>query len=308
MGNDDRIRDFDILAYADGRLDDDPARLAAVERALEAHPELAARAAAYRAQTEALRRAYGPRLADPVPDRLRRAIEGRRRGTAGALARVAAAVLLAAVAGAGGWFAGRAERTMEASTMHAILAHAEPATTAAGPPGPLLAQDGPAAPLGWLSRDIALRLRAPDLSRFGFTLIGREAVDIDGRRAARLTYRAAGGSRFYLFLRPRWTDRPPNIQFAETNGIHLAYWADGPLSTAVASDMPQAELRPIVEAIRDALRHPGAEPRIAVESPAAVGRAGSQPSIVPAPEVPGRAAHPAVYPVSGDDGRHGEPR
>jgi anti-sigma factor RsiW len=304
MSTETRIGEFDLLAYADGRLEADPARLAEVERALRADPELAARAESYRAQTAALRRAYGPRLAEPVPERLGAALEAGRRRSAGVSARVAAALLVIAAAGAGGWVAGRAERGLDESTMRAFLAHAEPPAVAAGAPGPRLAQAGSGAPLNWLSEEVSFRLGAPDLSKLGFALVGRSAVDVDGRRAVRLTYRAADGDSFHLFLRPRWRDRDPEVRFGDAEGLRFAYWADGPLSSAVAADLPRARLAPIVDAIRQALRRGGAEPPAGIDGAGTPVTAGERPTTAapPAPALaPGRTASPSMRPISGAD-------
>ena len=59
------ITDNDLQAYIDGRLA--PGRAAAVEAWLAERPDEAQRIAALRHDREALRAAYGPIAAEPVP-------------------------------------------------------------------------------------------------------------------------------------------------------------------------------------------------------------------------------------------------
>src|SRR5690606_39402342 len=108
---DDRIvGELDLLAYADGLLDGDPAHKALVERALGNEPVARARADAYRAQTAALRSAYGGRLMEPVPHRLQAALRGPSRRASGRHVNAAAMVALAMAAGGVGWMLGEGAR------------------------------------------------------------------------------------------------------------------------------------------------------------------------------------------------------
>src|SRR3546814_5054695 len=64
------IGEIDLLAYADGLLDDDPGRKAEVENYLQARPVEASRLRDYTQQNEEIRKLYGLAMAEPVPDRL----------------------------------------------------------------------------------------------------------------------------------------------------------------------------------------------------------------------------------------------
>lgn len=96
------VTEDELHAYVDGQLP--PARRGAVEAWLAAHPEDAARVAAWRSQAELIRARFGAVTAEEPPQRLNPAGLGRRR-RGGALAAAAAAVLAAFFAGgAAGWF------------------------------------------------------------------------------------------------------------------------------------------------------------------------------------------------------------
>ncbi len=111
MTHNSHIDDLDLLAYVDGMLDTDPQRKAQVEAHLSANPETAAHVAELVAQTNALRAAYGPRLSEPVPDRLQAALDVRSRDAAQTLAaglRAAAILALMVAAGLTGFMLGQA--------------------------------------------------------------------------------------------------------------------------------------------------------------------------------------------------------
>src|SRR6476620_12574212 len=94
------VTEEELHAYVDGELPAD--RGAAVAQWLDAHPEDAARVAAWRAQADAIRARYGAIASEPVPPRfeLDRLMRASRKWP-----RLAAAVALLAflVGGAGGW-------------------------------------------------------------------------------------------------------------------------------------------------------------------------------------------------------------
>src|SRR6185503_17562667 len=80
-----------------------PARAAEVEAWLAERPEEAARIQALRQDRDALRAAYGPIAAEPLPARLTAAFV---RASPPAWRRIAAAVVLFALGGAAGWALG----------------------------------------------------------------------------------------------------------------------------------------------------------------------------------------------------------
>lgn len=252
------ITDFDLIALADGRLEDDPAHREAVERALDQDPALAARAQAYAAQTAALHRAYNARLAEPVPERIRACLEVPEVRASSRLSRIAAATVLATAASAAGWTAGhweRGERAPRQNTAQVFFSHADLAAAPAIGNGKVRnagSEAGLAA--GWLAQEISVPLHAPDLTAAGFNLQGHDIIEVEGGRTLRLTYRAADGRSFNLFLRPRWNKRGSELEVTERDGVALAHWMDGPLSSAMTSRMTREEIRDVAEAVRRGLR------------------------------------------------------
>lgn len=273
-----RIDELDLLALADGQLDHDPARRAAVEARLARSPGAAARARAFAAQTAALRRAYGHRIAEPVPDRLHAALEGRPARPGRAALRAAAAVLLTAGAAAGGWLLGQGNDP-EGWSVAVLLDRSHAQFAAAGP----MAESGGAAPqvharpLGLLTDAVSIRIGAPDLSAAGYTLVDTRAVAADGEsngdrgQIVRLDYAAPGGRAFSLFLSPRWDARRREMRQLERDGVSLAYWLEGPLATALVTHLPAAEASVIAARVRDAMRNGTASAPVMEPEPGGAG-------------------------------------
>ena len=97
------ITEDDLHGYIDHALD--PTRRAAVQDYLDAHPDVAARITAYERQRNSLRSALRPIAEEPIPPQLnlRHIAEQRRRAWGLPWRSMAAAVLLLASGGAGGW-------------------------------------------------------------------------------------------------------------------------------------------------------------------------------------------------------------
>jgi anti-sigma factor RsiW len=251
MVHDHEIDEFDLLAFADGLLDADTARKAGVEQRLLSRPENVARVQAYRAQAEALRRAFDKHLLEPVPDRLLNVLTTRPERRNRRMARAAALVLAIAVASTSGWLIGRSDHeTQWSSQIFLQQSYKQYVDSAVG------AQVEPAGsfePLGWLSEEVSLTLRLPDIAHLGYRVVDKRTVN-DGRyQLVRIVYAATDGRSFSLFLRPRWDERRHQLQIQTERDVSLAYWMDGPVASAIASTLPPAEIKVIAEAIRGVL-------------------------------------------------------
>ena len=270
MADDRTVCELDLLAYADGLLDADPAHKAVVEKALRSDPAARARADASRAQTDALRAAYGGRLVEPVPDRLRAALQRPSRPAIGRYVNAAALVALTVAAGGVGWMLGESAGPTGAGEpglqrfgagIHARF------VSGAGTEDP---QSTPVVPtaLDWLSDEISIRLKAPDLSLIGYRLSANEAVSIGNERLVQLDYAGPQGRSFSLFLAPRWKAGTGEIAQDERNGIAMAYWEDGPLASTIVARTSAGEMQHLAEAVRSALRADGETPALVEPVPA----------------------------------------
>ncbi|MGE0652504.1 MAG: anti-sigma factor, partial [Alphaproteobacteria bacterium] len=234
--NIDENMQFDLLALADGQLDDDPCHKARVEHAVARSPELSRRLRDYRLQGEALRRAYDPYLAEPIPQRLSDVLEGSGNVRPRAVRAIAAAIL-AVVACGTGWTAGRLTRTDPGTWMtQAIDLTGLASVQKAGTPAGIVTGTGtPRTRLpDWLVVEVSPQLETPDLSSLGFDLIRLGTVESAAGRVLRLDYQATDGRVINHFLRRRWRQQETSIQMKEENGVTIPSWMEGPLATAVA--------------------------------------------------------------------------
>jgi anti-sigma factor RsiW len=244
--------EFDLMAYVDGHLEDDPQRKAKVEDRLRASPADAARVAAYRAQNAALRRRYGRRVDDAVPERLYRILRDRPLRPARAAARVAAVLALTTAAGLSGWWLGRSAPPAGQSPLSLIeIDRIDRLLPGPGdtPTRQLALAPGAASP-GPVDEKISLSLRMPDLSGRGYALMGKETVHVAGERMVQLTYGRQDGQTFSVFLQPRSDVRTPQIELVRRKGFWVAYWREGPLASTLAARLSREEVRELARDIR----------------------------------------------------------
>ena len=175
------ITDADVHAYVDGQLA--PSRAPAIEEALARDPALAARVAELREQNAALRDAFDPWLAEPVPRTARRGRRGpalaapapdvaldrpRRRRRRGARGRRRRRLVRPRAA------ASQREGTPTTFARQAALAHALYASDVNRPVEIWAAEENRL--VDWLSRRLGFPVRAPDLNSLGFALVGGRLV------------------------------------------------------------------------------------------------------------------------------------
>jgi anti-sigma factor RsiW len=244
------IGDDDLHAYVDGQLE--TGRQPAVERYLAANPEAAERVAAYQMQREAIRAAFA---AEPPPPHLSLAgiiAQRHRRPRVSWL--IAASVALAfGLGAAGGWLVhdlpgrGETQRAMALLEQQAFASHI---VYAADTRHPVEVVEAPHLQ-EWLSNRLDRIVVAPDLSTFGYHLIGGRLLATErGSAAALLMYDDAAHRRVSVLLRPGTTSKlyaPWRI--TRKDGVNVCAWIDDGLGVAVAAALPETDLMPLVKQI-----------------------------------------------------------
>ena len=246
----DAVSEMDLHAYADGQLP--PARRAAVEAYLAAHPAAAAQVRQWRAQSQALHREFDGVLNEPIPQRLVQALHARSRpqGLAAALAWLVCGLTA-------GWFAHgmlpapASETTASVSTRfahQALLAHVTYAVEQ-GHPVEVPAQQE-AHLVAWLSKRLRMPIRAPDLNAQGFALLGGRLLPADGMPLAQLMYQAADGQRLTLTIRNAGPEaKNTGFNIMEQNGNSAFYWIDRDYGYALSGSIDKARLLQIANAV-----------------------------------------------------------
>lgn len=249
------IAEEELHAYVDGQLD--PARQPAVLRYLQDHPDIAQQVAAYRAQRDALRSAYGPMAAEPIPPRLglERLIQARL-GQKWLPWRAAASILLAFVlGGAGGWFLHSGPTTRAATltllTQEAVANHVVYSADKRRPTELGATQREDLA--RWVSNRLNHQVAPPDLTADGYSYMGgRLAATPDGP-AGLFMYDNAHGVRLTVFVLPLRSAESAPIQHVDFAHVDGCAWIENNIGYTVVGDLPPAELRRIAEVVRQQL-------------------------------------------------------
>ncbi len=246
---DQNITEADLHAYADGELAAD--RRTALEAWLAAHPDDAARVAAWRAQADLIRARYGAVADEQVPARLN--LRRLRRSSSGAVAlTVAAAVALFVIGGVAGWFARGLEaanpsdlKRFTADALDAYRLYVVEVRHPVEVPGnerPHLVQ--------WLSKRVGSPLRAPELEKMGLKLVGGRLLPGPTGASAFFMYETPSGERFTLYC-GRTTNRDTALRYTAGEQNAAYYWVDGDLAYVLSGPAERDRLREIAQAAYD---------------------------------------------------------
>lgn len=254
------IGEDDLHAYVDGRLS--PERLETVETYLTANPETAAQVAGWRSQRETLRDQLVSKAAEPIPARLRisNIRASRRRRNAQRMKLVAASALLLVAGGVIGWIAkgdwptsSQAQSVMVSDAISAyrtfVVDNAHPVEVRAAERDQLVQ---------WLSNRLGRVIKTPDLTGFGFRLMGGRLLPASTNGvAAQLMYDDDHGTRLTLYLRNGEAGET-DYRFVKEGNVSAFYWIDGGLGFALSAAASRERLLPIAEAIYRQIEEPNA--------------------------------------------------
>jgi len=246
------IGEDELQAFVDERLDGD--RQAAVEALLAAHPNLAERIGAERRQRAMLRGRLEAKFTEPVPARLRIANlhAARRTFRTRSWTSAAAAVVLFAAGVTAGWFANGiapAPSSLAPTASVAQGAHAAYRTFVVEVAHPVeVGVQQETHLLQWLSKRLGRKLAAPDLSRFGYKLMGGRLLPGGSGAAAQLMYDDASGRRLTIYVRAA-NGTETAFRFQKEGEASTFAWIDQGFGFAVTATASREELLPIAEAV-----------------------------------------------------------
>jgi anti-sigma factor RsiW len=248
------ILEEDLHAFVDRVLDG--ARQAEVEEYLDAHPDIAARVQGYVRQRAALRAALAPVAAEPIPPRLtlRHLAEARRSSWAVPWRSVAAAVVLLALGGAGGWsLHGPASAPAAQSGIAALAQEAAYTYGVYGPdqahPVEFKAADR-AQLVDWISSRLQRDIAVPDLSVSGYRFMGGRLVATPHGPAGLLMYDNGQGLRLAILVRPMTTDKNSRMSEHSSGAIQGYAWSDRGIGYSLVGATTSDVLHPLADEIR----------------------------------------------------------
>ncbi len=269
----EKISDEELSAWVDGELD--AAAQARIEAWLEAHPEDAARPAAWAADRREIAALFGPVAAEPVPPALAATVWRRAGPPRWTMAAAAAGLLLVGGVVGGGlvWqqqqreFAGRqlklAAGTPQGWVQRAAFAHSV-YTIEPRHPVEVKAQEDHLA--RWLTKRIDVPVKLFDLREQGFELVGGRLLPDGPGKSAQLMYQDAKGLRVTVYLRKPEQGTDAAFRFEQQGELGLFYWIEEGCGYALVGALPRATLLALAESIYK--QHPVATPEAAPAGPA----------------------------------------
>ncbi|WP_312471921.1 anti-sigma factor [Brucella sp.] len=244
------ITEAELHGFVDGHLSsEESARIAAI---LENDPEQAAIVDEWRKQNEGIRQLFSGYALEKNSDanliRARtRQHEWRYRWA------VAASILAALVIGGLGGFAGsriydqpQQIASIEALPQQAQAAYLVYASEVRHPVEVFSEEEAHLAT--WLGKRLNIPdLKIPDLSTFGFQLVGGRLLPVDSKPGAFFMYEDAAGKRLSVIVGRNPENRDTSFRFASNDGVETFYWIDGELGYAVSGEISRDHLRQIAE-------------------------------------------------------------
>lgn len=238
MNTKPEIREEDLHAFIDGELD--AVERARIEAIVEANSYLRDRVTRYRADKARMVAIFGGGMSEPLPkewiERIETARSPRRWPVQNWGVAALAASFVLVFAGLFAW------RDLAPPRQGDVVADALAARTGTIQPDSVVPSDAKAvaSEARLMTAVLDARVKAPDLSRLGYRLVGINVYS-EPARAFELRYAAPDGQIFTLYLR-RSTGQPRFDQFKE-DGLRVCVWQDDVVGMVMAGKMSVAEMQ-----------------------------------------------------------------
>jgi anti-sigma factor RsiW len=241
------LGEYELNAYVDGQLG--PERRAAIERFLAVNSDASRRVAADAAHRDALRVAFADQMTKPLPPGLDLSglLEQRLRRRPISWQIAAAVVLSLGVGAAAGWLLrapampDRAERAMALLRSEALASHTVYGTDPRHPVEVSASERDHLAQ--WLSNRLRRSITPPDLTSFGYNLMGGRLLATEqGNPAALFMYEDGSGNRVSLTMRPMAADLHVPIVDWKHENVNACAWIEGGIGYALLGKVSDDEL------------------------------------------------------------------
>jgi anti-sigma factor RsiW len=240
------VSEDELHAYVDGELPTE--RRGAVESWLTAHPEDAAKVAAWRKQAELIQTRYGA-VNEKIPLRLDVIRMARRRRGTWIIAAAAAAVIMFVAGGFAGWVVRGVEapspsdlNRFTAGALEAYRLYVVEVRHPVEVPGdqrPHLVE--------WLSKRLGSPVLAPQLEKMGLKLVGGRLLPGPTGATAFFMYEGPSGERFTLYC-GHTGDRETALRYTAGDQNAAYYWVDQNVAYVLSGPAEREKLRNIAQA------------------------------------------------------------
>jgi anti-sigma factor RsiW len=251
------IAEDDLHGFIDETLD--AGRRLEVAAYLDRHPDVARDVALMVEQRDMLRAALAPVAEEPVPAELdiARLVEERRRSVRfPRWAAAAAAIVLVALGGVGGWslrgLSQPAREGVAALTSEAAASYAVYAPDLVRPVE--IRADDRAQLAAWVSQRVGRAIAAPDLAASGYRFMGGRIVATAHGPAALFMYDDDRGTRLVMLSRPMANGSGEPMLPDTSDAVSGFGWADNGLGYSVVGRLEASKLRPIADEMRRQLK------------------------------------------------------
>ncbi|TCN29762.1 anti-sigma factor family protein [Sinorhizobium americanum] len=252
------VSEDELHAYVDGQISKPERRR--IEAWLERHPDRAQEVREWQAQAAALQHHFASYARDSEGDRaLVSARRGRGHGVASApapvLLRIAAGLLIFAAGALTGFYAPAivsGDRLPEAAenpdslprqAQSAFLVYASEVRHPVE-----VGSDQEAHLATWLGKRLDYGLKIPDLTAFGFSLVGGRLIPVNGTAGALLMYEDGSRQRLTVLLGRNSDNRETSFRIASQGDLETFYWIDGEIGYAVTGEVPRSLLQRVADA------------------------------------------------------------
>lgn len=99
----------------------------------------------------------------------------------------------------------------------------------------------------WLGKRLDYALKIPDLSTFGFSLVGGRLVPVNGKAGAMLMYEDGTGQRLTVLLGRNVDNRETSFRIASQGRVETFYWIDGGIGYAITGEVPRDLLQKVAD-------------------------------------------------------------
>ena len=243
MTHEDKITEADLHAYVDGDLKPDQRVL--VEKYLDANPAMRTKVDGWLEQKNVLHASFDHILHEPLPPGMQ--VKQTTRDPGRYFRHAFAAMMYLSIGIIVGNFVSpdelkvRHAENKSAYITQAFAAHAVYTPEVMHPVEVGVDQQDHL--VKWLTKRLETPLRTPQLSQYGYQLIGGRLLPASTNPAAQLMYESSTGDRLTLYIRrASQSQNDTAFQFAQRNGVSLFYWMDEQVGYVLAADAPRERL------------------------------------------------------------------